>query len=431
MLDIDQRSDQIAVEKLALQLTQLPEIQPAAEEVRNMYRARPGMDSKDGVDTLEDIVRENIWMSCISVANMDRAHPKIIWINNPPRDSHGVKVPGGRQGFDNPDRVYRFMHVNPEYRYEVYGYYDKNAGPFTQLLESCEDKPPLWGYPLKIMYSHDIELNDDGSFVITLDSEPANGRKNHLQMPPGTGHINFRDSIVDWNRDLPVQLAVKRVGGPEVAPWSFDDYAKRVPGALRMAPVVALEWYDSKNDITAGPGPLPKNTIEGVRIRPSAPGQKAWGMTSPGKYSIKDDEALVFTVDLQGANYFSVQVTNPWMISIDYTKHTSSLNNFQSELSDNGTATYVIAMTDPGVYNWLDASGMNDGVLLARWEQMTSDPDPTTAVKNVQRVKLSELDSVLPTNTKRVTPEQRREQLALRQAGYARRVAKILGPEQG
>jgi hypothetical protein len=53
------------------------------------------------------------------------------------------------------------------------------------------------------------------------------------------------------------------------------------------------------------------------------------------------------------------------------------------------------------------------------------DPDkvtPETAIRMEKVVKLSELDSVLPKGTRRVTPEERRQQLAERLAAYNRRL---------
>ncbi|KIN00384.1 hypothetical protein OIDMADRAFT_29499 [Oidiodendron maius Zn] len=76
-----------------------------------------------------------------------------------------------------------------------------------------------------------------------------------------------------------------------------------------------------------------------------------------------------------------------------------SLNSQQAMAKINGTYMFVVSLTDPGVYNWLDTSGLREGTFM-----------------------LFQLISVLPSETRYVTPEERKEQLGERATGYALRV---------
>jgi hypothetical protein len=89
----------------------------------------------------------------------------------------------------------------------------------------------------------------------------------------------------------------------------------------------------------------------------------------------------------------------------------------------------VISLSDPGVYNWLDTAGLHEGTFMVRWQGLptssssTNSPGTTTVPSiTVQVVQLFQLVSVLPSETRYATPEERTEQLAERAAGYAQRV---------
>lgn len=423
---IEYRNTQWAVEALALRLLGLPEVRQAREEVRERYfLAHPSANSKDAIKTLENALDETVWGAMLSVAADDRANPALIWWNNPPRNSHGLNLPGGRYAFDSTDRVYRYFAVDPQYRYEIRGYRETGTDTPSLLLESCLDAPPGWGFPQVFIMPEEIEYNADGSFVITVDNTPANGRKNHLYMTPETRHIMLRNTIQDWTNHMPSQISVRRVDGAEVAPLRFEDYASRAAEKVHALAKVNFWWFDEKNERFAGPGLLEANTEIVARVRPSSAARIGWGMTGSGRFSIADDEALVFTVDLQSAEYLHVMLADPWMLSIDFMNRPSTLNQFQSHINADGSSiTYVISKSDPGTHNWLDTGGLNDGVFLIRWERMTKTPSPETeqqAIGDIQRVKLADLASVLPKDMPRVSYQQRLRQNAARSLGYQNR----------
>ena len=270
-----------------------------------------------------------------------------------------------------------------------------------------------------------MEADENGHFTVTVDSSPANGRKNHLQLKPGTGHVVIRDTISDWDADQPAKITVKRTGGPDTAPLEFDQFAARAPQAVLDQAKYALEWYDSDTGFS-GPANIAKNTIPRVYLRPSTPEHPGWGMIGVGKYSVADDEALVFTLEVQQADYLGLMITDPWMMSIDFANHTSSLNNLQAWVSAENTITYVVATTDPGVHNWLDTGGIHDGVMLVRWEQMRAEPRIETAVSNVSLIKLADLDAHVPKEMPRVSPQERQTQVEKRESAYNQRKQSLL-----
>jgi hypothetical protein len=91
-----------------------------------------------------------------------------------------------------------------------------------------------------------------------------------------------------------------------------------------------------------------------------------------------------------------------------------------------GSITYVLSAKDPGVHNWLDNGGVRDGLILARWELFPQPLPPGNAdqlVREVRKVKFSELATALPADVAKETPAGRKLQLKTRAAEFAKRVA--------
>ena len=89
---------------------------------------------------------------------------------------------------------------------------------------------------------------------------------------------------------------------------------------------------------------------------------------------------------------------------------------FLDTMGADGKFRAVIALTDPGVPNWLDPAGFTEGTIYGRWYDCSSHPTPT-----LKRVKLADLAAHLPPDTPHVTPEQRAAELAARVRGCQRR----------
>ncbi len=141
--------------------------------------------------------------------------------------------------------------------------------------------------------------------------------------------------------------------------------------------------------------------------------------SSFGHFALADDQAMIVTLTPGGASYFVFPATQPWMITVDPGTYQCSLNGTQAVANSDGSYTFVLSLKDPGVYNWISTSDLNEGTIMARWQNLPptgSDPAITTQV-----TMLSELASLLPPGTQFVTPEQRQEQLAIRAKGYTRR----------
>ena len=80
-----------------------------------------------------------------------------------------------------------------------------------------------------------------------------------------------------------------------------------------------------------------------------------------GRFELNPGEAFVVDVSDGGAEYFTVPLSNIWGTTLDIVDRTGSLNKAQSVPNEDGTYTYVISPTDPGVANWIDSDGLARG----------------------------------------------------------------------
>ena len=98
--------------------------------------------------------------------------------------------------------------------------------------------------------------------------------------------------------------------------------------------------------------------------------QGAWGDPNQifrhGYYDLADDEALVIEFTPPDCFYWNFQLDNRWMESLDYTRHTISLNHTQIQTDEDGYFEVVLSHRDLGQKNRLDPAGHHAGFLLAR-----------------------------------------------------------------
>ena len=83
---------------------------------------------------------------------------------------------------------------------------------------------------------------------------------------------------------------------------------------------------------------------------------------------------------------------------------------------------WVVAHRDPGVQNWLDTTGLARGSMVHRFtyrEEPAPDARPTI---EVTKVAFAELASHVPSDTPPYSTEQRRAEIAVRQAHVQRRM---------
>ena len=407
-------ADQIAVETLALKLMKWPEVKKQKQESEKLFLAEPAAAKLDGKKTVHRALDEMTYAVALGVAGFsDPAHPRAVWIFTAPHAWGGQKIPGSGVGFDNPDNIYRLILVDGASSYEITM---RPRGPLPKmysinLYDSIIGDSPKRNFDVALAGFREGELKPqpDGSFIVTMDGSPANGRENHMQSPADARSIIVRNMLDDWGHQLPMDIDIKSVGGPEIAKFSEHELAQRTAEILKGTTNTIVGMMRKSFARVAEPNTVSKPFTRGG----------GWGYSARGTFNLKDDEALLLTLINPPDQYLGIQITDLWLHSVEHVRANGSLNNHQAEPNKDGSFTYVISLRDPGVRNWLHTDGMHEGEFLVRWQDLPTDMIDG-AVREARAVKLADLPTLLPDMSK-VTPEQRKMQARERAQEYARR----------
>src|SRR5262249_43697574 len=130
-------------------------------------------------------------------------------------------------------------------------------------------------------------------------------------------------------------------------------------------------------------------------------------------WALPKDEALIVRArPPEKCGYWNVEFGNYFWETMDYRRRLASTNCHYAALQPDGELILVVSHQDLGYYNWLDPSGNSEGYVTFRWTLTDSYPMPTA-----EQVKVTDLAARLPANIRRVSPDERREQLAARRRG--------------
>ncbi|MCX6479797.1 MAG: Ig-like domain-containing protein [Mycobacterium sp.] len=449
-------SDQLRAESLATSLQESPLNRVAAEILKagwllaasRNYELIGGPDAEN-LARLDQAVIEYATQAALAVQLLDSMNPTVIQQVAPPHDWYLQDFAGSRIWYDNPDTIYRFIGVNSASSYVISGRFDLSAGKELPADTNFSVLTGLSGITADNLNGRDMVINPDGSFSITASSAPAApGQANHLQLVPGTTLITTRNTLTDWNTQPPMTLSVLRVSGPppslfaQIGGFAIPGLGPLIAGDPLLTALVSL--------IPPLPTARPVQAIEtaiimlllgisgenrymGVATTDPSTGQLRQPNTmsqpdrnaeflssqlqSAGYFSLTDDQALVVTVDPGNARYFNLPVTDLWTISSNYWDTPASLNNGQAVANPDGTYTFVISTTDPGVANWVSTDGLNQGTISMRFQDFDQSSEAVPTV-STEVVALTDLGSVLPDTTVYLTPGERAAQIAQRQLGY-------------
>ena len=367
-------------------------------ELRQLVLQRTPEDGIERAEGFRQIMRQLAQATELHLDDHDFAHPKIGRC-----PSQNCKL-----GQDNPDNTYMAFQLSDAHSYRVFGQRNDAFGLF-QTRTSV-------GLSESNLTTDDLIVAPDGSYQIFLSPDPPPGGAlaNWIQTTPDTRQFLVRLYYDDWDRDIEPGLQIEVVGDADgdqsVDPLTPDYFEERVD---------ELVSYMNFFDIFASrPDTFPVN---GITVpRPPGPFGNPNVTNARGRWDLGEDEALILTREVSAARYINIQLSNLWWTSIDYATRQSSLSGAQTHVDSDGKIRYVIARSDPGAPNWLDATGRQEGTIHVRW--VLADPaDPPRALE-AQVVPLAELWNHLPADHPEVSVAERSQVIQRRQASYMRRL---------
>lgn len=309
----------------------------------------------------------------------------------------------------NPDDTYLLAPVAGDGVYRVTG--ERGSVRLLTFLTGrnmmgMTDEPgENYGY----FGADELQLGPQGEIdLIVSATRPAGWTGDWRPLHAGSEFIMVRQRAYDWGREREASLAIERVGAlplkPRPSAAETDQRMRALLGGFTAR--LSRKWLEFQNAALRR-GLV--NQLELTDMGGSAPPQRYW----VGMFRLAPGAALILETDIPRQHaYWNVQLNDELWNAVEFVYRQSSLNGHQARLDGDGRFRAVIALEDPGVPNWLDPGGAQQGMLIGRWYKADSLPVPTLI-----SVPLARLREHLPPDTPVVTPAARAEQLRLRSIG--------------
>jgi len=313
----------------------------------------------------------------------------------------------------NPDTLYVYSPVRGDLRYRVSG----NRGTCHSLVFMTQHGiigalDSFQAYKsFNTVDASDLAIGPDGEFEIVFSAErPAGYTGNWAPILPDTTSLMVRYVMQDWVHEIDPQLSIECLDPvPPKRRLTPEDIVERIRAMATLPANMDRIFLWQQNDLRKTAG---VNTFV-LQNLPFASFQSYW----PAVFEFSPGEALIVETELPEVRpYWNLQLNDPYFNGIEYVYRLSSTNGYFARPSSDGKFRAVVALEDPGVPNWLDTAGFTEGTLWGRWLGCNRTPLPT-----LKRVPFSAIRDHLPADTPVVTPEERREELAIRVRACQRR----------
>lgn len=314
----------------------------------------------------------------------------------------------------NPDDIYVQSPIRGDLTYRVSG----NRGTckilsFTTqaaLSGTVDEMPRPNGH-------NEVDTNDLGiglgeDFEIIFSAERPAGYTGHwAPIAPEARGMYTRYRMYDWLTEVDPVLSIECLDPVRPKPrLTPEEILHRIQEMAKFPARKTKLYYAMQNGVMDRVG---WNVFEPIRMAGALVKQTYW----PANFQLDADEALIIETEIPArAPYWNIQLNDPYFNALEYVYRLSSTNGAMAKLSSDGKFRAVIALTDPGVPNWLDPAGYTEGGIYGRWYDCDSEPLPT-----ITRLKLADLRAHLPADTPAVTAEERAEQLRQRVRACQRR----------
>jgi len=319
-------------------------------------------------------------------------------------------------GGPSPDMVYRWPVLDGQRAYRITGQRGTSQVLDFQLFDGYMEKGMR---NMRSLGAYDIDAMDiaaDGSFEI-LASAGGEGR-NHIRLDPAERNIviQVREIFNDWAGERPARLEIEALDAdPTTMAFDEADLNRRIARAGGMIEGILTGLLGMTDVIRERAGGLNRFMINhGADDADSGGNARADYMMM--QYALEDGEALIIDMAVLPARHWSISLTDPFWLTLEFSYHQSSLNCAQASIDEDGRFRAVISRQDPGVANWIDASQSRHGICIVRsYDGRLADG------ARVEKVRLDEVAGRLPATTPRVTAAERAALLRRRGRDSVRR----------
>jgi hypothetical protein len=325
-------------------------------------------DEVDLAEGLRHLTRMATLVSLSSLENKDSAHP-YLW---PALDPHR------KMGGDNPQGLYLSGPINGTDTFRLRG--TRGSARWTSIILSQNGPPPFGN----AMFLPDLQVAADGTFEVLISPDPQPG--NWLQSDAITAGLLVRQFFATPDAVEPMQLTLENLtadtGLPK--PVTLDT---TVAGVRRAAGMFSVMLPMMQGELL-GKGATKNAFKTDIGDPTSTSGGVPGGNAVTARWALEPNEALIVRVlPPTPCAYWDVQVGNGWYESFDYRHRFSGLTCDGVHVEADGSVVLVVSDQDPGVANWLEASGHREGHIAIRWQLTEGNlPIPETSVVKADEV---------------------------------------------
>ncbi len=245
--------------------------------------------------------------------------------------------------------------------------------------------------------------------------------------------LSVREIFSDWEREETLELEIVRLDAvgenrpPVTSEWiaeKLETIGRELPNQIRFWQLLQELALEVRRDVNGdGRRALPLNDINQPAPPFTAGGVAgARQLYAAGVFELAEDQALVVKVTAPvEPHYIGFQLNNLWFEGPDQQNYTSSLSGHQLPVSSDGSRYYIIAHADPGVQGWVDTTGLEKGTHAMRFIFRKDPSGDQLPHAEATLVPLQDVADLLPEDTPRVSPEERRKEIAVRQSHIKRR----------
>jgi hypothetical protein len=317
-------------------------------------------------------------------------------------------------GQNAPDLHYGLFFLDGAQSYRLSGDYGDCKLILFQLINHLSGHPDS-----RMIGDHDLEgfADGEGGFDITLSATEQPGHWIKLD-PSCDRHFVLIRRFMGGPQDRPASLKLERISPLADNHYDADEFdeaamARRIDAATNFLKYLINDFSLKLFTTYVGVG-------GGLNIMAFLPGTitsqvgSSFSNYAMAGFDLAEDEALIITLDpLPDGVYWSFQLGDVWSRSLNYMHSQTSLNMAQVVMDSDGACRVVVSHKDPGVANWLDTTGRCQGTVVFRNYRATGQPVPHTV-----KVKLVEVSSHLPDDTRRVGADERAAYLKGRHLAY-------------
>lgn len=273
-------------------------------------------------------------------------------------------------GADNPDNYYMNAQINGHNEYRITG--KRNTVHYLGFFTQNGNYGTTGGLsPCGVLEHQNMEFIENGKFEIILSKEKKG--KNWLKIEDETSLVMVRQTFFDRSKEIPSDIRIEKIGSSgkpkPINPEMIDKGLKTAALFTAGAPMLFSKWAKGFQKHT---NKLPKFDL----AKSNAAGGDANIIYHHSHWKLDEDEALVINVKPPECDSWNFQLNNYWMESLDYRYFNICISKGNAVYNDDGSVRIIVSHKDPGLPNWIETCGHNEGTMCWRWYRLSEGEKP-------------------------------------------------------